>query len=198
VTLTVLSDALKWQNWIWLCTFSTYACIQRSVIHPWWSPSNAIHTSQVLAYVWALCACFLAGAAPRSLQSRSSMDLHNQSASTNFDHSLSMDLGFSRAVSAGRPDHQSRGGRTASKKDIDIVFTRAISAGPLSTRRRLSGGQPHRVELPSEQFTRHPSQSTSPRSHTLKKSFSSGTAFYSRIVAQQSQKQYAASLSRWW
>jgi len=103
-----------------------------------------------------------------------------------------MDLGFSRAVSAGRPDHQSRGGRTASKKDIDIVFTRAISAGPLSMRQR----QPHRVELPSEQLTRRPSHSTSPRSHTLKKSFSSGTAFYSRIVAQQSQKQYAASLSR--
>jgi len=72
------------------------------------------------------------------------MDLHNQSASTDFDHSLSMDLGFSRTMSAGRPDHQSPGRST----DIDIVFRRSISAGPLSTRRRLSGGQPHRVELP--------------------------------------------------
>ena len=157
-------------------------------------PSNTIHIPQILAYVWALCACFLAGAAPKLLES--SIDLHNSSASTDFDNSLSMDLGFSRAMSAGRPDHQNRGRRTTSKKDIDIVFKRAISAGPFSTHQRMSCGQPHRVEIPSDQFTRRPSQSTSPRSHTLKKSFSSGTAFYSRIVAQQSQKQFTVSLSR--
>ena len=102
------------------------------------------------------------------------------------DLGQSLAYAFTRALSAGSPPCKS----WPDDCENCFIFTRSFSATPghSSTRRRLSDGQPRRVELPSEQFTRRPSHSTSPRSPTSrKKKLSSGTAFYSRIVAQQAQ-----------
>ena len=84
---------------------------------------------------------------------------------------------FTRALSAGPPPYKS----WPDDCENCFIFTRSFSATPghSSTRRRLSDGQPRRVELPSEQFTRCPSHSTRPRSPTSrKKKLSSGTAFF--------------------
>ena len=252
-------------------------------------------------FMSALCLPFT-GTAPRLLPS--TVDLQNHGVSIDFNPSMFMDAGFSRAMSAGRPDSPSRS-RNTKKRDLNItsgsvtsrsrsnpldprssrspprrhgwpeekhcvvhthaatstkllqkissgsyttgkkkvnddanwvspspqrrsrpgsdtgpgenhglMFTRAISArpplcepenhedyvvftrsistttGPPSTRRRWSNsdGQPYRAQLLSDQFTRRPSRSTSPRSLASKKHFSSGTAFYSSIVAQQARQ----------
>ena len=93
---------------------------------------------------------------------------------------------FARALSAGPPPYKT----WTDNSQNCLIFTRSFSTTPghSSMRRRFSDGEPRRVELPSEQFTRCPSHSIRPRSPTSReKNLSSGTAFYSRMVAQQAQ-----------
>jgi len=83
----------------------------------------------------------------------------------------------SRAMSDGSSNHQGHR-RTSS-----------TATGPLSKRlqRRSSEGPLSHTETVSEQFIRRPSHSTSPPSRKI---FSSGTAFYSRIVEQQANDRH--------
>ena len=102
------------------------------------------------------------------------------------DLGQSLAYAFTRAGSAGSlpckswPDD--------CEKCFDFTKSFSTTPGPPSTHRRLSDEQPRRVQLPSEQFACRPSHSTSLHSPTSrKKRISSGTAFYSRVVAQQAQ-----------
>jgi len=106
---------------------------------------------------------------------------------SNFENSLFKDLGLSRAMSDGNCNQ-----RRTSSNDTGPLHRRTSSTatGPLSKRlqRRSSEGPLSQTETVSEQFIRRPSHSTSPPSRKI---FSSGTAFYSRIVEQQANDRHS-------